>query len=226
MLARSMVCLTMLWMTFSIPMPGQVCQGDVFEFDGNPALNAKGHQMIFKAYAKKHPTTFKIPDGTFEDLEMLDVVTTFIKENLIAQWESMKQKCQNQGKYVLAKSLATSGHEVTMEHWAHFAFLHSTFVSFQTAVEQSKATSATQDSTAEVDNRDGNNNSPEALGLDPATRENEEPDKVAVANTMEKTWNWLSTDYWEFVDLLLHDVRQEAHAVGKMPLEHEKIVKT
>jgi hypothetical protein len=85
---------------------------------------------------------------------------------------------------------------------------------------------ATQDSAAVVENRDKDNDSPETPGLDTATRENEEPDEVAVSNTTEKTWNWLSTNYWEFVDLLLCDVRQEAHAVGKTPLEHEKIVKT
>lgn len=30
-------------------MPGQVCQGDVLEFDGNPARNAKGRQTICKS---------------------------------------------------------------------------------------------------------------------------------------------------------------------------------
>ncbi|KAG2114957.1 hypothetical protein BD769DRAFT_1391340 [Suillus cothurnatus] len=185
---------------------------------------------FLNAYAKKHPMNFKIPDRAFEDSEMLDVVTMFIKENLTAQWGSMKQKINHSVKMkanisVLTKSLATSDHEVTMAHWARFAFLHSTFVSFQTVVEQSKATSATQDSTAVVENRDGDNDSPKTPGLDPATRENKEPDEVAVTDTMEKTRNWLSTDYWEFVDLLLCDVGQEAHAVGKMPLEREKIVK-
>jgi hypothetical protein len=48
--------------------------------------------MQVKAYAKKHPTTFKIPDRAFKDSEMSDVVTMFIKENLTAQWGSMKQK--------------------------------------------------------------------------------------------------------------------------------------
>ncbi|KAG2097251.1 uncharacterized protein F5147DRAFT_656388 [Suillus discolor] len=145
------------------------------------------------AYAKKHPTTFKIPDGTFEDSEMSDVVTTFIEENLTAQRGSMKQKINHSLKTkanisVLAKSLASMGHEVTVAHWAHFAFLRSTFVSFQTVVEQAKATSAAQDSTVAVmENRDSEViDSPEAPGPGPATSENEEPDGVTVADTIEK----------------------------------------
>ncbi|KAG1801435.1 uncharacterized protein HD556DRAFT_1438463 [Suillus plorans] len=185
------------------------------------------------AYAKKHPMTFKIPDGTFEDSEMSDMVTTFIKENLTAQWGSVKQKINHSLKTkanisVLAKSLASMGHEVTVAHWARFAFLRSTFVSFQTVVEQAKATSAAQDSAvAVVENRDSEViNSPEAPGPGPATSENEEPDGVTVADMIEKARNWVSTEYWEFVDLLLCDVRQEARAIGKTPLEREKIVET
>jgi hypothetical protein len=77
---------------------------------------------------------------------MSDVVTTFIKENLTAQRGSMKQKVlgiflmqflhSHVSKInhsvkikanisVLAKSLATTGHEVTAAHWARFAFLVS-----------------------------------------------------------------------------------------------------
>jgi hypothetical protein len=61
---------------------------------------------------------------------MSDVVTTFIKENLTAQRGSMKQKINHSVKIkanisVLAKSLATTGHEVTAAHWARFAFLVS-----------------------------------------------------------------------------------------------------
>ncbi|KAG2151775.1 hypothetical protein BD769DRAFT_1380654 [Suillus cothurnatus] len=122
------------------------------------SLNLIGYvlELADNAYAKKHPTTFKIPDGAFEDSEMSDVVTMFIKENLTAQWESIKQKINHSVKMkanisVLTKSLASLGHEVTMAHWVHFAFLCSTFVSFQTVVEQSKATLATQDSTAVVE---------------------------------------------------------------------------
>ncbi|KAG2352790.1 hypothetical protein BDR07DRAFT_1383875 [Suillus spraguei] len=102
-----------------------------------------------------------------------------------------------------------------------------TFVSFQTVVEQSKATSAAHDSAvAVVENTDEVIDSPEAPGPGPATSENKEPDGVTVTDTIEKTQNWVSTDYWEFIDLLLRDVRQEARVIGKTPLEHEKIVET
>lgn len=83
---------------------------------------------------------------------------------------------------------------------------------------------AAQDSAAVVENRDEDNNSLETLGPDSATRENQEPDEVTVAETSEKKRNWVSTDFWEYVNLLLRDVRQEARAIGKTPLEREKIV--
>jgi hypothetical protein len=85
---------------------------------------------------------------------------------------------------------------------------------------------AAQDSAAVVENRDEDNDSLKTPGPDPATRENQELDEVAVADTTEKKRNWVSTDFWEYVDLLLHDVRQEARAIGKTPLEREKIVET
>ncbi|KAG1905529.1 uncharacterized protein F5891DRAFT_944132, partial [Suillus fuscotomentosus] len=172
-------------------------------------------------YAKKHPTTFKIPDGTFEDSEMSDVVTTFIKENLTTKRGSMKQKINHSLKTkvnisVLAKSLASTGHEVTAAHWARFAFLVSTslLLLFDSAV-------------AVVENRDSEIiDSPKAPGPGPATSDNAEPNGVTVADTIEKARNWVSTEYWEFVDILLRDVRQEARTIGKTLLEREKIVET
>lgn len=84
---------------------------------------------------------------------------------------------------------------------------------------------AVQDSATVVENRDEDNDSLETPGPAP-TRENQDSDEVAAADTTEKKRNWLSTDYWEYVDLLLRDVRHEARTVGKTPLEREKIVET
>lgn len=145
------------------------------------------------AYAKKHPTTFKIPNGTFQDPEMSDMVTTFIKENLTAQQGNMKQKISHSVKSktnisVLAKSLATTAHEVTVAHWARFAFLCSSLVSFQAVVEQCKVTLAARKGgpSVAVENRDEDNDSPEAPGPNPAMGESDEPGDVQGANTTEK----------------------------------------
>ncbi|KAG1857246.1 hypothetical protein C8R48DRAFT_775685 [Suillus tomentosus] len=176
------------------------------------------------AYAKKHPTTFKIPDGTFKDSKMLDMVTTFIKENLTTQWRSMKQKPQNQGEYICPREVSSiNGSRSYSSTLGTLCLSGNTFV-----IEQAKATSAAQDSAVAVmENRDSEViDSPEVPGPGPATSENEEPDGVTVADTKEKAQNWVLTKYWEFVDLLLRDVRQEARTIGKTLLECEKIVET
>ncbi|KAL4077478.1 hypothetical protein J3A83DRAFT_4368801 [Scleroderma citrinum] len=100
----------------------------------------------FKAFALKNLSTFKIPSEVVKDPELLGEIDTSIKDTHTAAIKheaevklagSIKSKLHISQ---LARSLAPLGHyETTMNHWACYAFLHNSLVTFDDLVDESTA---------------------------------------------------------------------------------------
>ncbi|KAG1898285.1 uncharacterized protein F5891DRAFT_1190953 [Suillus fuscotomentosus] len=105
---------------------------------------------------------------------------------------------------VLAKSLSSSGHEITVAHWARFSFLRSLLVNFIQIVDESARISVAQKSreasTAVVD--------PALLNID-----DEECEGFGAADNTPRIW--VISEYWEYIDLLLTDLRTESRKAAK-----------
>ncbi|KAI5998993.1 hypothetical protein F5J12DRAFT_895400 [Pisolithus orientalis] len=153
------------------------------------------------ACAKHHPSIFNLPSSAFQNTELSNKISVFIKENLTMQQSIMKQKISNSitnkaNISVLARSLMDLGPEITKVHWARFTFLCSCFINFQTVIEESKAVR-------------------EAVG-DEGMNDEEQLDT-------EHTWNM--TNFWKYVDCLVQEIIKEACNEGT-PAECQRFVNT
>ncbi|KAG1862006.1 hypothetical protein C8R48DRAFT_774083 [Suillus tomentosus] len=162
-------------------------------------------------YAKKDPATFKIPDAVFQDPEMTDQTNVQTREILTSQRGLIKVKLMTSitnktNISVLAKSLSSSGHEITVAHWARFSFLRSSLVNFIQIVDESARISVAQKSreasTAVVDPALLNVDDEELLG-----------EGFGVADNTPRIW--VISEYWEYIDLLLADLRTESRKASK-----------
>ncbi|KAG1900384.1 uncharacterized protein F5891DRAFT_917970, partial [Suillus fuscotomentosus] len=160
-------------------------------------------------YAKKDPATFKIPDAVFQDPEMTDQTNVQTREILTSQRGLIKVKLMtsitNKMKIsVLAKSLSSSGHEITVAHWARFSFLCLLLVNFIQIFDESARISVAQKSreasTAVVD--------PALLNID-----DEECERFGTADNTPRIW--VISEYWEYIDLLLADLRTVSRKAAK-----------
>ncbi|KIN97929.1 hypothetical protein M404DRAFT_31855 [Pisolithus tinctorius Marx 270] len=130
------------------------------------------------------PKLMMISLMAFQNAELSNKISVFIKENLAMQWSIMKQKISNSitnkaNISVLARLLMGPGPEITKAHW------HSCFINFQMVIEESKAVR-------------------EAIG-DEGTNDEEQLDT-------ECTWNM--TNFWKYVDCLMQEIIKEAHNEG------------
>ncbi|KAI6140280.1 hypothetical protein BKA82DRAFT_29233 [Pisolithus tinctorius] len=153
------------------------------------------------ACAKHHPSIFNLPSSAFQNAELSNKISVFIKENLTTQQSIMKQKISNSitnkaNISVLARSLMGPGPKITKAHWARFTFLRSCFINFQMVIEESKAVR-------------------EAVG-DEGTNDEEQLDT-------ECTWNM--TNFWKYVDCLMQEIIKEACNEGT-PVECQKFINT
>ncbi|KAG2110457.1 hypothetical protein BD769DRAFT_1365107, partial [Suillus cothurnatus] len=157
-------------------------------------------------YAKKDPATFKIPDTVFQDPEMTDQTNVQTREILTSQRGLIKVKLMTSitnkmNISVLAKSLSSSSHEITIAYWARFSFLRSTLVNFIQIVDESARISVAQKS------REAS-----AAVVDPALLDVDDEELsdqgFEVANNTPHIW--VMTEYWEYIDLLLADLRTES----------------
>ncbi|KAF9219043.1 hypothetical protein BS17DRAFT_770269 [Gyrodon lividus] len=110
--------------------------------------------------------------------------------------------CNKAHTSALARSLAPGGsHEVTLAHWGCFAFLCASMMTFEVIDECKEAQAACkkvapnrrQESTTEAGENAEND---DQINLEAATGES--------AKTPARMW--ASSDYWEFLVLLLHDI--------------------
>ncbi|KAI6153763.1 hypothetical protein BKA82DRAFT_133834 [Pisolithus tinctorius] len=163
-------------------------------------------------YAKQHLSTFKIPEAALEDPEMTERITSLISHLLTSARSNMKQKITNHIASkshisILAKSLSPGGgYEMTTAHWARIAFLRDSMIIFETVVEDSKERVATQKKLRARQS---------ALATLDDAADNEEDQELAennseggAKNTEEKIWT--SNEYWEYVDMVLRELRAEA----------------
>ncbi|KAI6147932.1 hypothetical protein BKA82DRAFT_931860 [Pisolithus tinctorius] len=166
------------------------------------------------SYTKKILEMFKIPVEAIRDPKMSDSISTLMKDILTSQQSNMKQKIaasiQNMVHIsILSRSLAPGGsYEVMMAHWGHFAFLHTSMVIFNTVVEECKEAQAAH-KKAGLDGR-------QQLTLD-AGNDEDETEAAAGESLPNPTRIWASSEYWEFLDLLLCDVRKAACKVEETP---------
>ncbi|KIJ11477.1 hypothetical protein PAXINDRAFT_15687 [Paxillus involutus ATCC 200175] len=186
------------------------------------------------AYAKKNLSMLKIPPGAIEDPELLDHIDMLIKEILTSQRSNVKQKLSNSINIklhisVLAKSLAPSGfYEITTAHWCRFSFLRASMTSFDTIVDECAATataqrkkvrrkrtrrSAAAEAPAEEEEAAGNED--ESVTNEGAIDGNGGPDKRI----------WTNSDFWEYVDCLLADLRATAVANEQTAEGRKKYIK-
>ncbi|KAI6147784.1 hypothetical protein BKA82DRAFT_947693 [Pisolithus tinctorius] len=179
------------------------------------------NNVFVSAYAKKNLEMFKIPVEAIEDPEMSDSISTLMKDILTSQRSNMKQKIaagiRNMVHIsVLSRSLAPGGsYEVTMAHWSRFAFLRASMVIFDTVVEECKEAQAAH-KKAGLDGR-------QQLTLD-AGNDEDETEAAARESPPNPVRIWASSEYWEFLDLLLCDVRKAARKAEATPHGREKHV--
>ncbi|KIK80274.1 hypothetical protein PAXRUDRAFT_15880 [Paxillus rubicundulus Ve08.2h10] len=175
----------------------------------------------FKVYAKQNLSTFKILEVALEDPEMTEYITSLISHLLTSARSNMKQKIANHivsksHISVLAKSLAPGGgYEMTTAHWACIAFLHDSMIVFKSVVEDCKRHVAQKKLGAQQS----------ALAAPDHTDENEEEQgennsEGNSKNAKERTW--MLNEYWEYINMVLHELRAEACAAETTPVARAK----
>ncbi|KIJ07464.1 hypothetical protein PAXINDRAFT_158413 [Paxillus involutus ATCC 200175] len=173
--------------------------------------------LIWQAYAKQNLSTFKIPEVALEDPEMTEYITSLISHLLTSVRSNMKQKIANHivsksHISVLAKSLAPGGgYEMTTAHWAHIVFLRDSMIIFESVVEEckrrggQKKLGAQQSAPAAPDHTDENEE-----------EQAENDSKVNSKNAEERIWT--SNKYWEYINMVLRELRAEACAAETTPV--------
>ncbi|KIJ05450.1 hypothetical protein PAXINDRAFT_141310, partial [Paxillus involutus ATCC 200175] len=184
------------------------------------------------AYAKKNLSMFKIPASAIEDPEMSESIDILIKDVLTKQRAMIKNKIGKSLKQkshisVLAKSLAPSRHyEITTHHWARFSFLRVSLKTFNELVAESmvakvadlqknkETTSTSHDIPGEgINSRSLGDSADDKLDDDGNHTQSANLDDGSEARNLngdskaKKPRTWVASDFWEYVDLLLSDLR-------------------
>ncbi|KAF8124140.1 hypothetical protein EV363DRAFT_1178470 [Boletus edulis] len=163
------------------------------------------------SFMKKNTTVFKIPTLALDDPELSEYIDGLMKETLTKQRAIIKAKLMSSIKSkqhvsLLARSLAQTGYyEVTTNQWARFAFLRGSMVTFNDLVIQSMA------KTVEASNSKDTGNT----SNDPPIDNNEDPSGASdldVELDDSPSRLWISTAYWEYIDLLLIEIRTQTEA--------------
>ncbi|KAL4065524.1 hypothetical protein V8B97DRAFT_1875298, partial [Scleroderma yunnanense] len=148
------------------------------------------------AFALKNLSTFKIPSEVVKDSEMMCTIDSLIKEILTQQKSGMKQKLIASIKSKahisqLSKSLAPIGHyETTTNHWAQFSFLISnSLLTFNELVDKGVTTVSAKRRKSTMTNED---------------------ESVTQAEQNMAIWTWVSTEFLDYIDHLLSDIRVNA----------------
>ncbi|KAJ8591250.1 hypothetical protein M405DRAFT_860713 [Rhizopogon salebrosus TDB-379] len=170
-------------------------------------------QNLFE-FAKKHPSVFKLPPSSLQDLELMNKLDGMIKDILTSQRGSMKQKLagaiqKSLNIHVLCRSLSNNCTDITIAHWSCVAFLRSSMSQFQTVVAES---SKAQDDIPFDDNNEEQ--------LDIADPEGDDAD---AAPTIQSSWKF--HQYWSFIDVLLQELREDALKNTTSPKDAEEYVR-
>ncbi|KAH7905782.1 hypothetical protein BJ138DRAFT_1105706 [Hygrophoropsis aurantiaca] len=168
-------------------------------------------QRVYE-YIKKNPHWFKIPEEVFQDPEMSAEVYQFVVDNLTVQRGVAKQKLLNSltskaNIGAVARSLASPSHELTTAHW------RVTLSNFITVVAD-----CAKRSTAQKERSAPSVEEPE-LAEAPVLPSDATPRQIAAAEKAKKDAEriWVMDEYWQYVDCLLGDLREEARATAKVP---------
>ncbi|KAF8545752.1 hypothetical protein OG21DRAFT_1491955 [Imleria badia] len=154
-------------------------------------------------FIKRNPGVFKLPAKALEDPELSIIVDSLIKEVLTSQRSQIKIKLAssvNKQQHIsqLARALAQKDFiDVTTGQWARIAFLRQNFLLFMKLVTESTARrmrSSNLEPEQDDDDRDsldsGNNN------------------RAAARHGREERF-WIDSQFWEFIDTLLDELRSE-----------------
>ncbi|KAG6369831.1 hypothetical protein JVT61DRAFT_13478 [Boletus reticuloceps] len=200
-------------------------------------------------YAKKNTATFKIPEKGIEDPEILDSIATMVRDLLTSQRSNIKQKvcCQHSGCEMLidrrhaklansmkpqnmwfisflARTLGPGSHfEITTNHWARYAFLRSSMVTFNGLVDEGRLATVNCNQSSRNMNADSN-------ATNRRMEEGAAADDLEVSMQTSVSGNdkqiWTSNEFWEFVDLLLAKTRAEAAKQDSTVQGQQKILET
>ncbi|KAG1833976.1 hypothetical protein F4604DRAFT_1605070, partial [Suillus subluteus] len=160
-------------------------------------------------FVKKHPTVFRIPLVTLQDLELMNKLDSMIKELLTQQCGSMKQKIltsvdRGSNIHTLCRSLSGNCTEITSAHWS----CHSSLIQFRTVVAES---AKLQEEVPLNSNHDV-----------PADTEGDDVDPSPSA-IMQCTWTF--NQYWSYIDILLDELREDARTNTSTTQAAEEFVK-
>ncbi|KIK74015.1 hypothetical protein PAXRUDRAFT_20296 [Paxillus rubicundulus Ve08.2h10] len=123
-------------------------------------------------------------------------------------------------------------YETTANHWARYAFLHASMVTFNEIVNEGAAALASHKKAKQKRNHTPCTVTPEAeseaannSGASQPEAE-AEPDKMATTSTTTKdtTKIWTVAEYWDYVDLLLCKIRDTAVAKEQTTKGHKKFM--
>ncbi|KAG1791598.1 uncharacterized protein HD556DRAFT_1309888 [Suillus plorans] len=185
-----------------------------FEVTLTPSLVSQPYD-----FSKKNPSVFKIPVEALQDSDAMDRLDVLMKKILTAQRGNMKQKliasiekCSDLS--TLARSLAGNCTELTMAHWARIAFMKTT----NAQPEEASTGPSLQPQTDEG----GDNNIPigTTASASHGLGEDGEDDND---NEEERTWSF--SQYWEYLDKVLDELKEEARQKHVFPQARADYIK-
>ncbi|KAG2120570.1 uncharacterized protein F5147DRAFT_831827 [Suillus discolor] len=184
-------------------------------------------------FSKKNPSVFKISVEALQDSDAMDRLDVLMKKILTAQRGNMKQKLiasieKRSDLSTLARSLAGNCTELTMAHWARIAFMRSFLIDFRTLCSHQKTTNAqleeasTGPSLQPQTDEGGDNNIPIGTTAS-ASHELGEDGEDDNDNEEERTWSF--SQYWEYLDKVLDELKEEARQKHAFPQARADYIK-
>ncbi|KAH0834793.1 hypothetical protein J3R83DRAFT_10394 [Lanmaoa asiatica] len=187
-----------------------------------------------QVFMKNHMALFKIPSQALEDPELSEFVDSLMKDVLTKQRSTMKTKITtaiNTKMHIshLAKSLAPPGfYELTTTQWARFAFLHASLGTFTDLVNKSMEEKVAllqlkKGKLAEGDSGDADADAnANANDVDSERSSSDEQEPSGAQPEKEKARSWNMTDYWDYVDCLLAELRSNLDSQGNLTSEQRR----
>ncbi|KAG2120573.1 uncharacterized protein F5147DRAFT_785435 [Suillus discolor] len=168
---------------------------------------------------EKNPSVFKISVEALQDSDAMDRLDVLMKKILTAQRGNMKQKLiasieKRSDLSTLARSLAGNCTELTMAHWARIAFMKTT----NAQLEEASTGPSLQPQTDEG----GDNNIPIGTTAS-ASHELGEDGEDDNDNEEERTWSF--SQYWEYLDKVLDELKEEARQKHAFPQARADYIK-
>ncbi|KAF8421522.1 hypothetical protein L210DRAFT_3654452 [Boletus edulis BED1] len=183
------------------------------------------HSEQFKVgwtFMNRNLPLFKIPAPALDEPGIPDYIDSLMKDILTKQRAMIKNKIalsikSKQHISLLAKALAQSGYyEVTGSQWARFAFLRQCLVTFNELVMESMARTVKAMGSGQSGNTEGGNSAGNNPAGDNPTGDNSTGGRSVGggdeggSSDEPAPRDWVQADFWEFVDIVLCDLRAQA----------------